>query len=104
MAGSQLSVSNPDVANAIMAFEQASQECSANLAGVNEQFLRLQAVWIGQDEKQFGQAMDKWESDFSYVIKQFDDMIEKLGASNTEYVNSETNAQQLAPKFSTMPL
>jgi WXG100 family type VII secretion target len=81
------------------AFQDKTTEFNGYLSSVNTQWADLAAVYAGHSANAFGSGIDAWEQQFTVVINNLVDMMDKMGVSIGAYKNAEETAADTAGAF-----
>ncbi|MDX6356350.1 MAG: hypothetical protein QOF98_3253 [Streptomyces sp.] len=71
--------------NGIMALEQAYSGVQNSLRDVESTRNNLASNYMGSDGGRYGQLLDQWDDQVSIILKNLQDMIDKLNQSLAEH-------------------
>jgi ESAT-6 family protein len=90
----QTMVTTDAMRQAATTFQQAEQDCFAQLTSMDNSMQSLTAGWAGVAQQKFNQVLAQWTTDFNTVVQQLQVITETLqgGAVNYDTIEGE-NAQ-----------
>lgn len=80
--------------NGIMALEQAYSSIQASLQDVENTKNNLASSYQGSDGGKYGQLLDQWDDQVQIILKNLNDMIDKLNQSLTEHGKMQGSANE----------
>lgn len=80
-------------------FENAITQCNSAKANMTDQQATLRASWTGEASSAFGQALQNWLEDLSFVITQLNAILSTMGSNTTLYSNTHQTTIDTATQF-----
>jgi uncharacterized protein YukE len=84
--------SDTSTRNGIMALEQAYTSIQSSLQDVESTRNNLATSYQGSDGGKYGQLLDQWDDQVKIILKNLNDMIDKLNQSLTQHGQMQGSA------------
>jgi uncharacterized protein YukE len=80
--------------NGIMALETAYSSIQSSLQDVENTKNNLASNYMGSDGGKYGQLLDQWDDQVTIILKNLNDMIDKLNQSLAEHGKMQGSAHE----------